>query len=348
MAKALWLIVAAALLSAGPLQAADSGQAVPVTLSGNLTVEPAAAVVTISGSIEDGKAEPSPYWLGINVVSATPALRSQLGLTEKQGLVVEALVPGGPADKAGLKLYDVLMKADGGRLTGIADLLHAVTAAKEPKLTFDLIRGGKPQTVTVALGKRPEGWTAGAASPSDAGAMAKLLERMRREGGEGPVQFRFFRPGLILPPGAPLGPKLPENTSVVISRAGDKPAKIVVTQGGQKWEITEGEINKLPESLRPLVEQMLGRGSFGLAVPGLPLPGAERPDASRGEVLSPPSPGELRLEKRLDELSRQVDQLRKTLEKTRPAPAAPPANPPPESQQESDPPAADSYAPGPV
>ena len=153
---------------------------------------------------------------------------------------------------------------------------------------------------------------------------------------------------MILPPRTPLGPKLPENTSVVISRAGDKPAKIVVTQGGQKWEITEGEINKLPESLRPAGRADAGPRLLRLGRSGPALAGAERPDAGRGEVLSPPSPGELRLEKRLDELSRQVDQLRKTLERTRPAPAAPPANPPPESQQEATRRRPILYAPGPV
>ena len=338
MRKELWLMAAAVLLSAGPLQAAEKGSA------------QATAVAAASASAEVQPVEPSPYWLGIDVFSATPALRSQLGLPAKEGLVIEGMVPGGPADKGGLKLYDVLMKAGGRKLTGIADLMHAVAEAKESKLAFELIRGGKPQTVTVALGKRPVGWVAGAASPSDAGAMAKLLERLRREGGEGPVQFRFVRPGLILPPGAPLRPKLPDNTAVVITREGDKPAKIVVTQGDKKWEITEDEINKLPEPLRGLVEQMLGRGFFGLAGPGLPLPGAERPDARRGDVFFSTGPGDSRMEKRLDELSRQVDQLRKAVEKMRPAPpppASPPANPPSESEHETDPPSPPEGA-GPV
>ena len=109
---------------------------------------------------------------------------------------------------------------------------------------------------------------------------------------------------------------------MAITREGDKPAKIVVKQGEQKWEITENEINKLPESLRPAVEQMLGHGDLTFATPGVPMIGEERPEA--------------RLEKRLDELSRQVDQLRKALEQGRGAPpreAAPPANPPPPPPQ---------------
>ena len=95
-----------------------------------------------------------------------------------------------------------------------------------------------------------------------------MIERLRSEGG-GP------RGNALLPPrrdpAAPrpaVEPQLPDNTSVVITREGDKPAKIVVKQGEQKWEITEDEINKLPESLRPAVEQMLGRGNVTFAIAG--------------------------------------------------------------------------------
>ena len=55
----------------------------------------------------------SPYWLGVEVFTVSPALRTQLGLADREGLVVEAMPPGSPAEKAGVKLYDVLVKAGG-------------------------------------------------------------------------------------------------------------------------------------------------------------------------------------------------------------------------------------------
>ncbi len=321
MSRIFWLMAAMGLLCAGPLPAQETKQ--PATTA-------SAAAAAVSGP-EAQPARTSP-WLGVEVSRVSPALRSQLGLPEKQGLVVEALTAGGPAEKAGVKLYDVLMKADGKNVADVADLLHAMKEAKEDKLALEVVRGGKPQTISVALGHRAlaaEGWGNTAfATPSeaDAEALAKLMERLRREVGGGPMEFRFSRPGLILPPGGPLALKLPENTSVVVTREGDKPAKIMVKQGDKKWEITEDEINKLPEALRPVVEQMLGLGPFSFPEtsgalpepsPGGPLP--LRSEARHGDMLVPALPGESRLEKRLDDLSRQVEQLRKAVEQSRPA-----------------------------
>ncbi|MGO8690234.1 MAG: S1C family serine protease [Thermoguttaceae bacterium] len=323
MWKKLCLLLAA-LCCAGPLQAGESAEAT--------------AAVAVA-SADSPPAPASPYWLGVEVFTVSPALRAQLGLADREGLVVEAMPPGSPAEKAGVKLYDVLVKAGGKKVEDVGNLVAAMMEAKDGKLTLEVIRGGKPQTIVVTLGKRPKGWLSQPTTPGDPGDLAKLVERLRREGGEGPVQLRFFRPGVILPPRAPLllYSKLPENTSVAITREGDKPAKIVVKQGEQKWEITENEINKLPESLRPAVEQMLGHGDMTFAAPGVPMIGEERPEA--------------RLEKRLDELSRQVDQLRKALEQSRGAPprgAAPPASPPPPPPQGGGDPPPLPDEPGPI
>ena len=162
------------------------------------------------------------------------------------------------------------------------------------------------------------------------------------------MQLRFFRPGMILPPGGPLGPKLPENTSVVVTREGDKPAKIVVKQGEKKWEITEDEINKLPEALRPAVEQMLGLGpvSFPETSGLLPEPGQGAKPGCRpagrkpcqGDMPAPALPGESRLEKRLDDLSRQVEQLRKAVEQSQPAHPGKDKPAPPVGDNKSSPP----------
>ncbi len=81
-----------------------------------------------------------------------------------------------------MKLYDVLVKAGGKKLEDIGNLVGRHDGSQRGKLTLDLIRGGKPQTVTVTLGKRPQGLGRPAAVAERPGALAKLLERLRREG----------------------------------------------------------------------------------------------------------------------------------------------------------------------
>ena len=50
---------------------------------------------------------------------------------------------------------------------------------------------------------------------------------------------------------------LPENVTVSIVRKGTDPAKIVVKKDDQSWEVTDKELNKLPDDVRKLVEPMI-------------------------------------------------------------------------------------------
>ena len=146
--------------------------------------------------------------------------------------------------------------------------------------------------------------------------MSKWLERQRAEHPGGTLGYRIVHPGVILPPLPPGAVKLPANTSVTITREGDKPAKIVVKQGEKKWELSEGELAKLPPDLRPLVEQMTGRGpatnwifrSEGLGPSGV---------ASGVATMRLATPAEILLQRRLDGMARQVEELRKSLQELR-------------------------------
>ena len=151
MSRVTWA-VAIAPGFAGLLQAAETGppagaEAGPSKLgnvfyiaTGSETVPPAA----------------SPYWLGVEVFTVGPALRTQLGLGDKEGLVVEAITPGGPAEKGGVKLYDVLVKAGGKKkIEDVGNLVAAMNEAKDGKLALDVIRASKPLSVTVTLENDP-------------------------------------------------------------------------------------------------------------------------------------------------------------------------------------------------
>ena len=46
--------------------------------------------------------------------------------------------------------------------------------------------------------------------------------------------------------------------SITITKTGDKPAEITVKEGDEKWEVSEKDLDKLPEKVRPYVDGMLG------------------------------------------------------------------------------------------
>ena len=278
----------------------------------------------------------------IGILSANAELVAQpaeAGAKDKRtslsGLVVEMVGPDSPAAAAGVERFDVLVEADGKPLKQIQDLIHAVEAAKGKELKLELRRGGKSVELTVKPAKRPEPvLPAPAPDPAPEPSFdwwrnylremvpeKDLREMLPKGEWRGPWVYRFWGPGGILPPDAQPRLPLPGNLSVTITRSGDEPAKIVVKRGNEKWEITEDQLDKLPEDIRPHLERMLGRAAARRAA---------KPDASEEKTWSydfdfvpdwprPHGQGwpEGRLEKRLEEMNRRIDELRESIEQLR-------------------------------
>ncbi len=270
----------------------------------------------------DKPSEPSEYWLGIGCAPVPPPLRAQLDLPEKQGLLVQGVAPDSPAAKAGILQHDILLRAGDKPLAEPRDLIGAIEATKEEKLKIDLIHGGQRKTVEATPAKRPEEarrHAAPAPGPGDWETMQKWIERMtpgeEGEGRQPPMRFRFFHPGAIVPRDVLVPVPLPPNMSVVISKEGDEPAKIVVKRGDEKWEATEKELDKLPADVRPHVERMLGRGPLGIVGDLRSFDFLPETPATGSEKQPPRGPGLLdRLERRFDEMNRRMDQLFKAIE----------------------------------
>jgi hypothetical protein len=281
--------------------------------------------------LASGPFEAGQYWLGVECLPVMPALRAQLSLPEKQGVLVAAVMPDSPAAKAGVKQHDVLVRVGGKPLGEVRDLVRAIEAAKGAKVKIELIRGGKPLTLEALPAKRPEG--AGQAVPpppesADWDTIQKWMEEMLgHEEGQAerpPMRFRLIGPtGTIVPKDVLATRPLPPDMSVVISKEGDKPANVVVKRGDKKWEVGEKQLDKLPADVRPLVEQMLGRGPLG-GFGGLRAyevtPGALAPPPPGPMQFQPfAAPGSLdeRLQKRLDEMDRRIEKLLRAVEEMR-------------------------------
>ncbi len=280
-------------------------------------------VVPVAGPADAEMAldfQPSEYWLGLECHPADATLRAQLKLDEDTGLVVRTLVPDSPAAKAGIQQHDVLVRAGGKELKGVRDLVEAVDAAGDRKLAVELVREAKRRKMDVAPAKRPEPETLRdrflplpVPGNPDWEAFRKWMEeRKPGEEGPGPMRFRFIRPGMILPQGAPFRIELPEGLSIAITRKGSDPAEIVVKRGDEKWEVTEKELDKLPDDVREHVERLLGRGGKGFGIDldlqtdrVIPMPRFEAP---------PPRALDKTLEERLERMHREIDELRKALE----------------------------------
>ncbi|MFW5693119.1 MAG: S1C family serine protease [Thermoguttaceae bacterium] len=288
--------------------------------------EPPAAVGPGPAEREPAEAvELGEFWLGVQCYPVPRPLADQLGLTEQGGLVIEEVVPESPAEKAGLKRHDVVVEAGGKPIAHIPELIAAVNAAGEEELTLGIVRGGKRREVTATPARRPpedrpRRWR----EPPRGEDLDRLWQWFGRvepdADWQGPLRFHFFHPGAILPPGAELHPPLPDDMSVVIRKKGAQPTRITVERGDESWEVSENELGKLPDDVRPHVERMLGRfpvtGPEGVRI----LP--RRPgDPAMPEAFEKPAPNpeafEHHLEQQIDEMNRRLEEMRRSLDRWR-------------------------------
>jgi S1-C subfamily serine protease len=111
-------------------------------------------------------------YLGISGGGITPDLAKALKISEEEGVLVNEVVKGGPADEAGIKGGDtsatiegasfklggdVITAVDGKKVQGMEEVINAVNAAspgEEMELTVD--RDGKKKKIVVKLGVRPD------------------------------------------------------------------------------------------------------------------------------------------------------------------------------------------------
>jgi membrane-associated protease RseP (regulator of RpoE activity) len=168
----VWTTLAAAQEAALPAQPADSRQEPPATaiqpidariLDGLVFIDPGRFPGTNLLALYDPRpqapAKMSEFWIGIDGVAPDETLRAQLSLPQNQGVVVNHVIEGSPAEKAGIKPHDLLLTANNQPLASTDDLAKVIAEKKGAPFALLLIRGGGKVTVEVAAERRPASQT---------------------------------------------------------------------------------------------------------------------------------------------------------------------------------------------
>ena len=91
-------------------------------------------------------------WLGCVVQNLMPALVEAYNIPVKEGSIISNIESGSPAEKAGLKVGDVIVKVGAAKIKNNQDVVFAVRShLAGEKVPFEIYRDGKKQTVTVTL-----------------------------------------------------------------------------------------------------------------------------------------------------------------------------------------------------
>jgi serine protease Do len=113
------------------------------------TVMPVVKALISTGQVNRG-------FLGVNLVPITPTEAQANNLAVNDGAGVASVVSGSPADQAGLKAGDVIVKLGNHDIHSVGDIQQAlIENGPGTKVTVQFYRGKDKQSVDVTLGSRP-------------------------------------------------------------------------------------------------------------------------------------------------------------------------------------------------
>jgi serine protease Do len=201
-----------------------------------------------SGKVSRGR-------IGVTVQEVNATLAESFGLDRPRGALVSSIEQGGPGDKGGLKVGDIITKYDGKPIERSSDLPVLVAEnTSDRKVPVEVWRDRKPTTVSVGTTQSKAETVAAAEDPATPqgrlGVAVRPLEPAERsqvKGGTGLVVERAtgaarragIRAGdvLVALNGAPL--KSPQDLNERIAKAGKSAALLVQREDQQLFVAVE-------------------------------------------------------------------------------------------------------------
>jgi serine protease Do len=216
---------------------------------------PADVAARVTSELMSGHAITRGY-IGATIQTLTPDLAASLGLRAPKGALIDQLVPGGPAERAGLAAGDVITAVDGASIATATDLTQQVALAKPgAAIRLTVMRGGEPRHYTIRSGLRPSDDALAAAAEDGAGqdraeASGPLGLRVAPDAGGGllvqgiapgggAAQKGLRRGDVILGAGARSVQSATDLASAVAAAksAGRPSVPLLVARGGQRFYV---------------------------------------------------------------------------------------------------------------
>jgi len=100
-------------------------------------------------------------WLGVQIGDFRPEFAEALDVEDGKGALVADVTSGSPADKAGIKRSDVIIKLNGTDIEGSSELTRLVAKLRvDSENDFVVLRRGERKTIKVTVGERPKNLSA--------------------------------------------------------------------------------------------------------------------------------------------------------------------------------------------
>ncbi|HZA24846.1 MAG TPA: PDZ domain-containing protein, partial [Dehalococcoidia bacterium] len=86
------------------------------------------------------------------------AVAAEVGLPVREGVVIQDVLTGGPADQAGIQRGDIILSIGHHKLTTVRELTRLLRQEfqADQEVSVELFRQGSTLTVQMVLGERPQ------------------------------------------------------------------------------------------------------------------------------------------------------------------------------------------------
>lgn len=192
-------------------------------------------------------------FIGVQIDNITPRAQAILQIPTAQGALIMGVMEQGPADKAGIKAYDVITKFENGSISSAEEFSDAIKDFPIGKTAkVELLRQGKKQTVNLVI-----------ANPPDEPTALRVQKSSSRKGDQAPFSVGFKVVDFSETVGQELGiaPRVPRGP-IVVEVQGGSPA----AQNGLKVGDVILDVNKRPVKSAKEVISALKKGSNHLRV----------------------------------------------------------------------------------
>jgi serine protease Do len=95
-------------------------------------------------------------FIGVGLTDVTPALQRALSLSVAKGAMIQDVTPGSPADRAGMRAYDIIVAVEGRQVINNEEVIRDISARQPGSVArLEVVRDGRHQSMQVKLAERP-------------------------------------------------------------------------------------------------------------------------------------------------------------------------------------------------
>ncbi len=108
----------------------------------------------ITQLVQNGRV--SHAWMGVEIQDLTEEIAGYMQMQEPVGVLVKGVMEGQPADRAGLKVYDVIKKVNGKEIRNSTDLVKSISGLPvKSTADVEVLRGQQTKNLRVQLAEQP-------------------------------------------------------------------------------------------------------------------------------------------------------------------------------------------------